>query len=254
MVSDFDVDRAIRSGLSDRSQAWEFIRAFAAGWYIPLTEGDGLHETDLQKVEARLGLPLPTALREAYLLFGRRPDLFERQDPMLRPSDLFVHEDLGGVLVFRSENQGCAFWGVRLTDLNESDPPVVVQSRDGWRPFMDRVSLACVELVLSEALFADGSLYNACELPADAMDLVPELFERVALPDYPMWTGDDDSPVRWYSAPGLLLRQDGLTAFSWLHVRGQSLAHLAAACTAVPGRWAQWQGTEPTTLVDELPF
>lgn len=140
---------------------------------------------------------------------------------MLPPSDLFVHEDLGGVLCFRSENPGCAFWGVRLCDLGEADPPVVVQSREGWRPFMDRVSLACVELVISETLFSDGRLYNACELPADIAREVPRLFQRVALPDYPMWTGDDESPVRWFSAPGLLLRQDGLTADSWLHVRGR---------------------------------
>ncbi|MFE2326042.1 SMI1/KNR4 family protein [Streptomyces sp. NPDC059385] len=253
MVGDFDAAAAMHAGISDRSEAWDFIRAFATGWYAPLAEGDGFGEEELQHAEGRLDVSLPTALREAYLLFGRRSASFEHQDPMLPPSELFVHEDLGGVLCFRSENQGCAFWGVRLCDLRETDPPVVVQSQDGWRPFMDRVSLACVELVLAEALFSQGQLYNACELPPDAADTLPRLYERVALPDYPMWTGDDDSPVRWYSAPGLLLRQDGLTAYSWLHVRGRSLAHLTAVCSSVPGLWAQWQGTEPAG-VDALPF
>ncbi|MGW6883171.1 SMI1/KNR4 family protein [Streptomyces goshikiensis] len=252
-MSDFDAAEAMRDGISDRSEAWDFIRVFAAGWYAPLTNGDGVGEEELKQVEGELGLPLPTALREAYMLFGRRPELFDHQDPMLPPSELFVHEDLGGVLCFRSENQGCAFWGVRLCDLGEADPPVVVQSTEGWRPFMDRLSLACVELLLSEGLFSDGSLYNACELPAGVEREVPRLFQRVDLPNYPMWTGDDASPVRWFSAPGLLLRQDGLTAESWLHVRGKTQAHLSAACTAVPGRWAQWQGTEQTT-VDKLPF
>ncbi|WOX26315.1 SMI1/KNR4 family protein [Streptomyces solicathayae] len=253
MVGDFDAAVAMQDGISDRSEAWDFIRAFAAGWHTPLTAGDGVGEEDLRQIEGRLGLSLPTALREAYLLFGRRPELFDQQDPMLPPSGLFVHEDLGGVLCFRSENQGCAFWGVRLSDLGEADPPVVVQARGGWQPFMDKVSLACVELILSETLFGDGPLYNACELPAEVVSEIPQLFHRVALPDYPMWTGDDESPVRWFSAPGLLLRQDGLMAESWLHVRGRTLAHLSSACSTVPGRWAQWQGTEPT-LVDELPF
>ncbi|MER7172827.1 SMI1/KNR4 family protein [Streptomyces mesophilus] len=252
-MGDFDAAEAMQDGISDRPEAWAFIRAFAAGWYAPLSDADGIGEDELKQVEGRLGLSLPAALREAYLLFGRRSELFEHQDPMLPPSELFVHEDLGGVLCFRSENQGCAFWGVRLCDLGEADPPVVVQSREGWRPFMGRVSLACVELVLSEALLSDGPLYNACELPAEVVDEVPRLFRRVALPDYPMWTGDDESPVRWFSAAGLLLRQDGLSAESWLHVRGKTLAHLSAACTAVPGRWAQWQGTEPIA-VDERPF
>ncbi|WP_030387482.1 hypothetical protein [Streptomyces sp. NRRL S-241] len=253
MVGDFDAAEAMRDGISDRLEAWDFIRAFAAGWYAPLSDGDGVGEDELKQVEGRLGLSLPTALREAYLLFGRRSELLEHQDSMLPPSELFVHEDLGGVLCFRSENQGCAFWGVRLCDLGEADPPVVVQSREGWRPFLDRVSLACVELVLSEGLFGNGHLYNACELPAEVVIEVPRLFRRVALPDYPMWTGDEESPVRWFSAPGLLLRQDGLTTECWLHVRGKTPAHLSAACIAVPGRWAQWQGTEPTA-VDELPF
>ncbi|MFF0001418.1 hypothetical protein [Streptomyces avermitilis] len=36
-----------------------------------------------------------------------------------------------------------------------------VQARHGWVPFMDRVSLACVELVVSEALFGgEGRPYN----------------------------------------------------------------------------------------------
>lgn len=105
---------AIRDGMLDRSEAWDFIRTFAAGWHAPLTDGDGFGEEELQHAEGRLGLSLPTALREAYLLFGRRSALFEHQDPMLPPSELFVHEDLGGVLCFRSENQGCAFWGVSV--------------------------------------------------------------------------------------------------------------------------------------------
>ncbi|GAA2952239.1 hypothetical protein GCM10010478_61010 [Streptomyces erythrogriseus] len=95
-----------------------------------------------------------------------------------------MHDECGGVLVFRSENQGCAFWGVRLGDLDQDDPPVFVQARHGWVPFLDRVSLACIELVLSETLFGGGGrLYNACELPADLLEAVPERFKRVALPD-----------------------------------------------------------------------
>lgn len=148
MVGDFDAAEVMGDGISGRSEAWDFIRAFAAGWHSPLTDGDGVCRQELKQIEDQLGLSLPTALREAYLLFGRRPELFEHQDPMLPPSELFVHEDLGGVLCFRSENQGCACWGVRLRDLGEVDPPVAVQSREGWRPFMDKVSMACVELVL----------------------------------------------------------------------------------------------------------
>lgn len=49
------------------------------------------------------------------------------------------------------------FWGVRLTDLNESDPPVVVRSRDGWRSFMVRVSLRVRSLCCPRLCSATGS-------------------------------------------------------------------------------------------------
>lgn len=48
-----------------------------------------------------------------------------------------------------------------------------VQARRGWVSFLDRVSLAGVELILSEALFGGGGrLYNACELPVDLLGAV----------------------------------------------------------------------------------
>ncbi|WP_251018227.1 SMI1/KNR4 family protein [Streptomyces sp. ISL-1] len=205
----------------------------------------------MQQAEAALGCSLPLALREVYELLGARPDLTGNQDPLLPASELFVHDEFGGVLVFRSENQGCAFWGVRLSDLDQDDPPVFVQSRHGWEPFLDRVSLACVELVLSETLFGDdGRLYNACELPSDLLDTVPRRFQRVALPDYPMWVGLKDS--RWFSAPGKLLRQDGIGVHSWLHARGRTRADLESICDVVPGRWVL--GYTESAEVDALPF
>ncbi|MGV9428638.1 hypothetical protein ACWDO7_30670 [Streptomyces sp. NPDC003656] len=165
---------------------------------------------------------------------------------MLPPDEIFVDDECEGVLVFRNENQGCAFWGVRLSDLHLDDPPVLLDAGHGWAPCFDRVSLACVEIVLSEALFGGGGrLYNACELSPELLGTIPVHFRRVGLPDYPMWTGPDESPVRWYSAPGKLLRQDGLGTHSWLHVRGRTRADLDEICATVPARWSL-EYAEPT--------
>ncbi|MFL4905266.1 hypothetical protein ACJ6WF_19265 [Streptomyces sp. MMS24-I2-30] len=143
MVDEFDVAQALRGGIPDRARAWAFVRDFAAAWAEPLADGAGTRAEELERAEEMLGLTLPTALREAYSLHGTRHDLTGNQDSLLRPSELFVHDEFGGVLVFRSENQGCAFWGVRLRDLGQDDPPVFVQSRDGWVRYLERVSLAC---------------------------------------------------------------------------------------------------------------
>ena len=61
-----------------------------------------------------LGCPLPRALHEFHGLVGGRTDVVADQDPLLPPHEVFVHDECGGVLVFRSENQGCAFWGCAL--------------------------------------------------------------------------------------------------------------------------------------------
>ncbi|WP_242488976.1 SMI1/KNR4 family protein [Streptomyces sp. DSM 110735] len=239
MISGFDVAQALDGGIADRQRAWTFIRDFAAAWTEPLTEDDGTPPAELARAEALLGHPLPTALREFHGLVGARPDLVANQDSLLPPDEIFVDDECEGVLVFRNENQGCAFWGVRLSDLHLDDPPVLLDAGHGWAPCFDRVSLACVEIVLSEALFGGGGrLYNACELPAELLGTFPVHFRRVGLPDYPMWTGPDESPVHWYSAPGKLLRQDGLGTHSWLHVRGRTRADLDEICATVPARWS----------------
>ncbi|MFE7811997.1 SMI1/KNR4 family protein [Streptomyces sp. NPDC057433] len=253
MVDAFDVAQALRGGIPDRARAWAFVRDFAAAWAEPLADGAGTRAEELERAEETLGLALPTALREAYSLLGTRHNLTGNQDPLLRPSELFVHDEFGGVLVFRSENQGCAFRGVRLRDLDQDDPPVFVQSRDGWFLFLERVSLACVELVLSETLLGpEERLYNACELPAELIRELPSRFTRVEFPEYPMWTGTEDSPVRWFSAPGRLLRLDGLSDHSWLHARGRTPADLESLCATIPGHWVR--GYSEPLEADELPF
>ncbi|MER5892166.1 SMI1/KNR4 family protein [Streptomyces sp. NPDC001876] len=240
MVDEFDVAQTLRGGIPDKARAWAFVRDFAAAWAEPLADGAGTRAEEMEQAEKVLGLTLPTSLREAYSLIGTRHDLTGNQDPLLQPSELFVHDEFGGVLVFRGENQGCAFWGVRLRDLDQDDPPVFVQSRDGWVPFLERVSLAWVELILSETLLGrEERLYNACELPAGLIRELPSQFTRVEFPEYPMWTGTEDSPVHWFSAPGKLLRLDGQSDHSWLHVRGRTPTDLESLCATVSGHWVR---------------
>ncbi|ADD41787.1 hypothetical protein [Stackebrandtia nassauensis] len=237
MSDGFDVAEAVGGGIVDRQRAWAFVRDFASAWGAPLSDADATPAAELARAEAALGLRFPAALREAHALFGARLDLVSNLDPLLTPDEVFVHDGLGGVLVYRSENQGCAFWGVRLEDLHLDDPPVFVEARHGWVRFMDRLSVAIVELVLSEALIGDGRLCDASELSADLVGVAGERFRRVALPDYPMWTGAEDYPVRWFSAPGKLLRQDGLGVGCVLHVRGRTRGDLEAICQTIPGQW-----------------
>jgi hypothetical protein len=230
-------------GVADTEQAWTFIQRFVMGWTTPLADGDGVGDAQLDAAEQGLGMMLPQALRAAYRLLGRRPDLTCNQDVLLAPDQCRLDES-GEVLVFRVENQACAHWGVRLADAGAEDPPVVFNAGSGWQPFLSRTSLACLEMVLTETLFGGDLLDNACELSVDLLELVTTNYRRLRFPDYPMWADPEASPIHWYAAPGQLLRLDGTVPGSWLFVRGQTTEDLHAICTAIPGEWAQHQGTE----------
>lgn len=236
----FDLGEELAGSLSDSGGAWRFIRRFAESWLTPLTDADGWTEADLRAAEERLKVGLPAALREAYGLFGRRKDLTSVQDRLLGPNGLVV-DQAGEVLVFRRENQGCTCWGVPMARLDRPDPPVVfwLDARDprqaGWRPFLERFSLACVELVLYESMFsAPLELGDNRDLDAAAAALLEQRFARLAFPDYPLWAVPDGPPMRWFGGADVLLRDD---AGSWLWVRGRTTAALATVRAALPGDW-----------------
>ncbi|NWF29455.1 SMI1/KNR4 family protein [Streptomyces sp. PKU-EA00015] len=239
MTPAFDVAAALGGGVAGREHAWRFVRDFAAAWTgQPLRDGDGTPEDELAAAEGGLELVLPRALREGYALLGRRSDLTTGQDPLVPPGGLYADDGPeGGVLVFRRENQDCASWGIPMDRIADDDPPVVVESADGWIPYLDRMSTAWVELVLTETLLASAHRYDACELPDDLLPVLEAEYRRVDLPDHPLWTGADESPLRWYAAPGRVLRRDGLANHSWVHAGGQTAAHLGLIRAQLPGPW-----------------
>jgi len=241
MSGAFDVARAMRAGLGDRQHAWEFIRGLAAEWISPLAPGDGVSEDVLWAAEQRLRVNLPAALREAYLLFGRRSDLTAVQDPLVPPEGLRADHS-GSIVVFRLENQHCAEWGVATEDdWNPADPPVYVRRQPGdrrWEPFMDRVSIACLEMALSELLIGRGRLGDMCQLPAELITGVESAYDQLPVPEYRSWY-DRSVTVRWFFAPGKLLRMDGRGPGCWLIAGGKTPADLKSIRTTFPGPWIQ---------------
>ena len=216
--------------LDECPETWAFVHRFVAGWARPLAPGDGWAEADLVAAEQLLGVRLPGALRTVYGLLGLRPDLTRCQDDLLSPYQCHW-DDTGEVLVFRAENQDCAHWGIRRAELGGDDPPVVVEAGHGWRPFLPRTSVDCVQMLLGEAVFG-GEFVNGCELTTDLVSLG---YRRLAFPDYPAWSDPAGSPVRWYAGPGQLLMEET----GWIFVRGQTAADLRTLCATVPGDWTQ---------------
>jgi hypothetical protein len=213
---------------------WEFVRSHAATFGRPLTAGDGTEPADLDEAADRLGCALPVTLREAYRLFGQRPDLTRSQNRLLKPYQLRI-DPSGSVLVFRDECQGCTSWGVRLAELDLDDPPVVMELGDTWMPYSVRLSLALAEMVLFESMFSepDERAVDNRDLDDVALGQLEAGFTRLGLPDLPM-AGPGGPRVRWFQAPDVLLRDDGET---WLWVHGRGSAAVEAVRERLPGDW-----------------
>lgn len=238
----FDVAAELVPALADRTGAWRFVERFAAAWHVPLGPADGCDAAALDAAEVRLGVTLPVALREAYALFGHRTDLTSNQDVLLAPQDLFL-DPAGRALVFRVEHHAVAFWGVRVDDLDDADPPVVLtvnladRSAAAWHAWLDTVSSTCVEMVLSESLYGTDALSNGLvdrreQHDADGDRLMGTL-TRVPLPDYPT-SGVFGPGVRWYAGGDVIIRDDART---WLSARCGTPEALAAARSLLPGEW-----------------
>lgn len=238
MTQEFDLVRSLAAAVEDRRAAWEFVAGFAADWTDrPLGAGDGWSDAELAAAEERLGLRLPAALREAYALLGRREDLTGNHDTLRAPDELDVDET-GEALVFRDENQGAARWGVLLRDLDQDDPPVRMRpdladkSREKWEDWLDRTSLAFVEIVLSESLHAPDGLVDFLDaLAEEDLEELEQHGVRLPFPPYPQGT---EPGIRWFLRDDVLLRED---AGAWLMARGRTEEALDAVREAIPGDW-----------------
>jgi hypothetical protein len=82
---------------------------------------DGATVATVQRCERRLGLTLPVAMREYYLLANRLDQLNKAYNQLLSLGELRVES---GHLVFMEENQEVVDWGVPVRRLGEIDPIV----------------------------------------------------------------------------------------------------------------------------------
>jgi len=147
--------------------------------FHPWQPGDGYDEATIQAAEKRLGLRLPTTLRNFYLAWGRREDLTQTGHYLLNPEDLLIRAN---TLIFWVENQGVVYWGVRREALAEPDPPVVitysgesgweVESELHWTPSHEQLSSFLDDVTYLHA-FGGGATYSgfSAKMPPQAQQI-----------------------------------------------------------------------------------
>lgn len=84
-----------------------------------LTARDGCPEARIVVAEQGLGVRVPRALRDYYLVAGRERRFNQIHNRFLAPDDWFV---TNGHLAFLDENQSVVFWGVRAVKDEAIDP------------------------------------------------------------------------------------------------------------------------------------
>ncbi|MFE5214867.1 MULTISPECIES: hypothetical protein [unclassified Streptomyces] len=239
MTHQFNLSASLAGAVAGRSGAWTFIRDFAAHWDgTALGGSDGCTQAELDTAEVRLGLRLPAALREAYLLVGRRRDLTSNHDALLDPANLYV-DDAKEALVFRHENQGAASWGIPLDSLQNDDPAVLVRldladkRAERWENWLERLSLCFVEIVLSESLHGDEQLCDYLDADDHSMELLESTAVRLPIPAYP--PGEEEGRgTRWFLGRDVLLRDDdGMAVLA----RGRTAEDLDRVRDLIPGDW-----------------
>ena len=102
---------------------WKRYTNLVASLLPPVGKSSGYSEAAVTKADRRLGVRLPTLLKEFYLQVGKRGDINADFHRLVLPEDLYVDDE--GVLVFYDENQEACHWGVKASHANDYDPPVV---------------------------------------------------------------------------------------------------------------------------------
>ncbi len=106
---------------------------------------------------------LPAALIDWYAAVGRLPALTAVQNSLLRPDELQVVQ---GHVVFYVECQGCTYFGIRIDDLGQADPPVYYRHSHeaDWHKQDESLSSFSITVALTELCVAGAVCLEVGEL------------------------------------------------------------------------------------------
>ncbi len=87
----------------------------------PWTSEDGIKENEIDQSESKLGLKLPSVMRDIYACIGNSKELLSSHNRFFSPEKLEIEN---GYLIFMEENQSVVSWGIKLSEIANQNPIV----------------------------------------------------------------------------------------------------------------------------------
>jgi hypothetical protein len=213
---------------------WQPHRTFVQSWHQRLGPGDGLDRTAVEDVERRLQIPIPDPLAEWYRIAGRRRDLVEGHDILMRPEALAMSDD---ALVFMQEHSGSGEWGIARERLKEPDPLVSVRDDGDWVLETNPLTMFLLQMLVYTTVAKSPTLTCAFEVDSDDVSSSLATWDDVQLLGRPWVFGS----TRFHLAPDALivvsaeLLDEGS---SQVYAAARSARALASVTERIPGRWS----------------
>lgn len=136
---------------------------------FPLSKRDRIPAAQLTKAQSKLGICLPQALRDYYLIAGREMVLNHSFNRLCSPGEWEIHS---GKLIFMEENQTVVVWGVPVTKQVSQDPlvfqcPLVSGELDKWYSEKTHCSDFLKFMIHLQAAYGGGMPFSASAPAAD---------------------------------------------------------------------------------------
>jgi hypothetical protein len=143
----------------------KYYRTMYQTFGYPLTGRTALPSEVLTTVEKRLGVRVPAALRDYYLIAGRERRFSACHNRLLPPAKWTIDKHR---LIFMEENQGVVWWGVSTRNPGSDDPPVSQGINDEpitWHPEHRKCSVFLAVMLHYQAVSGGFRFYGRADAP-----------------------------------------------------------------------------------------
>src|SRR5579871_6848106 len=154
------VNDLLRKLPDSREERWNVLKTFFSGWYAQIGPADGFADQEIHAAEVLLNIRFPKALREWYMLAGRRSEVWSRQDHFILPERLAIKNEK---LVIYRENQSVVRWAIPVDRLVDDDPPVLVsdpRNPENWMEECPDISTFALSQMLRNTKFSEATTYS----------------------------------------------------------------------------------------------